>query len=216
MSKVPLQGDAGCRRLVRPQVEAGIKVSTLDEATRLSTIFSSKVNLPDTIDLRAKCGANLVILSFKIGGHETLVIHRVVSPQAIPRKIWQVCWETPTPRVVQVPPPKRDFCIDNILVRINFIIAMIGWTGLAPWEFDSIFLVALLLPSCASSTSFCQFSPTPLHDSHKGRFLRYDLQRERFLGSFLWRKLAGHAFGGVEGPDQSGPFRANREQLTRF
>jgi len=29
----------------------------------------------------------------------------------------------------------REFFIDNILVRIHFIIVMIRWTGLAPWEF---------------------------------------------------------------------------------
>jgi len=26
--------------------------------------------------------------------------------------------------------------IDNLLVRIHFIIEMIWWTGLAPWEFE--------------------------------------------------------------------------------
>ena len=26
--------------------------------------------------------------------------------------------------------------IDNLLVRVHFIIAMIKWTGLAPWEFE--------------------------------------------------------------------------------
>jgi len=26
--------------------------------------------------------------------------------------------------------------IDNLLVRIHFIIAMIRWTGLAPWEYE--------------------------------------------------------------------------------
>ena len=26
--------------------------------------------------------------------------------------------------------------VDNLLVRIHFIIVMIGWTGLAPWEFE--------------------------------------------------------------------------------
>ena len=30
----------------------------------------------------------------------------------------------------------REFFIDNLLVRIHFIIVMIRWTGLAPWEFD--------------------------------------------------------------------------------
>ena len=33
------------------------------------------------------------------------------------------------------PTCKRDFFIDNLLVRIHFIIVMIRWTGLAPWEF---------------------------------------------------------------------------------
>jgi len=30
----------------------------------------------------------------------------------------------------------REFFIDNLLVRIHFIIVMIKWTGLAPWEFE--------------------------------------------------------------------------------
>ena len=33
----------------------------------------------------------------------------------------------------------REFFIDNILVRIHFIIEMIWWTGLAPWEFEFLF-----------------------------------------------------------------------------
>ena len=32
--------------------------------------------------------------------------------------------------------PARDFFIDNLLVRIHFIIVMIRWTGLAPWELE--------------------------------------------------------------------------------
>jgi len=32
-----------------------------------------------------------------------------------------------------VPPAEREFFIDNLLVRIHFIIVMIRWTGLAPW-----------------------------------------------------------------------------------
>ena len=31
---------------------------------------------------------------------------------------------------------ERDFFTDNLLVRIHFIIVMIRWTGLAPWEFE--------------------------------------------------------------------------------
>jgi len=30
----------------------------------------------------------------------------------------------------------RELFIDNLLVRIHFIIVMIRWTGLAPWEFE--------------------------------------------------------------------------------
>ena len=33
------------------------------------------------------------------------------------------------------PSVEREFFIDNLLVRIHFIIEMIWWTGLAPWEF---------------------------------------------------------------------------------
>ena len=35
---------------------------------------------------------------------------------------------------------EREFFIDNQLVRIHFIIVMIRWTGLAPWEFEFPFL----------------------------------------------------------------------------
>ena len=31
---------------------------------------------------------------------------------------------------------EREFFIDNLLVRIHFIIVMIMWAGLAPWEFE--------------------------------------------------------------------------------
>ena len=36
---------------------------------------------------------------------------------------------------------EREFFIDNLLVRILFIIVMIRWTGLAPWEFEFPFPV---------------------------------------------------------------------------
>jgi len=35
-----------------------------------------------------------------------------------------------------IPLSEREFFIDNLLVRIKFIIEMIWWTGLAPWEFE--------------------------------------------------------------------------------
>ena len=33
-------------------------------------------------------------------------------------------------------PTEREFFIGNLLVRIHFILVMIRWTGLAPWEFE--------------------------------------------------------------------------------
>ena len=36
-----------------------------------------------------------------------------------------------------------EFFIDNLLVRTYFIIVMICWTGLAPWEFKSLFAGSL-------------------------------------------------------------------------
>ena len=31
---------------------------------------------------------------------------------------------------------EKEFFVDNLLVRIDFIIVMIRWTGLAPWVFQ--------------------------------------------------------------------------------
>ena len=39
-----------------------------------------------------------------------------------------------SPELTALSPPEREFLIDNLLVRIYFIIVMIRWTGLAPWE----------------------------------------------------------------------------------
>ena len=37
-----------------------------------------------------------------------------------------------------IPWLEREFFIDNLLVRIHFIIVMIRRTGLAPWEFERL------------------------------------------------------------------------------
>ena len=42
---------------------------------------------------------------------------------------------------------EREFLIDNLLVRIHSIIVMIRWSGLAQWELNSLFQVALHVPS---------------------------------------------------------------------
>ena len=34
---------------------------------------------------------------------------------------------------------EKEVFIDNLLVRSHFIIVMIRWTGLAPWEFEFLF-----------------------------------------------------------------------------
>jgi hypothetical protein len=31
---------------------------------------------------------------------------------------------------------EKEFFFDNLLVRIHFIIVIIRWTGLAPWQFE--------------------------------------------------------------------------------
>ena len=51
------------------------------------------------------------------------------------------------------PPFQRQFFIDNLLVRIHFIVVMIRWTGLAPWECEFFF------SGSQASTFLDPFSP---------------------------------------------------------
>ena len=58
---------------------------------------------------------------------------------------------------------EREFFIDNLLVRIHFIIVMIRWTGLAPWEFEfpvpgSLISTFLSVRSCPSSCSGAMYA----------------------------------------------------------
>ena len=55
-------------------------------------------------------------------------------------------------------PLERNFFIDNLLVRIHFIIVMIGWTSLAPWKFE------LPFPGILTST-FLVDPPRSLEES---------------------------------------------------
>ena len=54
-------------------------------------------------------------------------------------------------------PPEREFFIDNLLVRIHFIIVVIWWTGFAPWDFGFPFpgsqISTVLFPFPGSLTS---------------------------------------------------------------
>jgi len=61
--------------------------------------------------------------------------------------------------------PERDFFIDNLLVRIHFIIVMIRWTGLAPWEFEFPFLGSL-------TSTFLYTCPTTPPHNHLVDFVR--------------------------------------------
>ena len=49
-------------------------------------------------------------------------------------------------------PPGRGFFIDSLLVRVQFIIEMIWWTGLAPGEFEFPFTGSLMLRGCGTLT----------------------------------------------------------------
>ena len=46
---------------------------------------------------------------------------------------------------------EREFFIDNLLVRIHFIVEMISWTGLVPWKFEFPF-PGSLIPTFLSRT----------------------------------------------------------------
>jgi len=48
------------------------------------------------------------------------------------------------PEVLALSQREREYFIDNLLVRIHFIIEMIWWTGLAPWECEFPFPGSLI------------------------------------------------------------------------
>jgi len=47
---------------------------------------------------------------------------------------------------------EREFFIENLLARIHFIIEMIWWTGLAPWEFEFPCISTLLVARCVRTS----------------------------------------------------------------
>jgi len=59
---------------------------------------------------------------------------------------------------------EREFFIDNLLVRIHFIIGMIRWTGLASWEFEFPLQenIAMTLERMAKSHVVDSSTPPPL------------------------------------------------------
>jgi len=61
-------------------------------------------------------------------------------------------------------PNQREFFIDNLLVRIHFIMVLIRWTGLAPWEFE------LSFPGSVTST------PLPNHTVDHAGFVPLEFE----------------------------------------
>ena len=57
---------------------------------------------------------------------------------------------------------EREFFVDNLLVRIHFIIVMIGWTGLAPWEFAFPFPGSLTITFLVRKVECCTDGTTHL------------------------------------------------------
>ena len=55
----------------------------------------------------------------------------------------------------------REFFTDNLLVRIHFIIVMIRWTGLVPWQFE--------FPFPGSLTSTFLIADKLSHAARKGQ-----------------------------------------------
>ena len=52
--------------------------------------------------------------------------------------------------MVAVEQDKREFLMDNLLVRIHFSIVMMRWTGLAPWQFEFPFASRTTWMRCRS------------------------------------------------------------------
>ena len=61
--------------------------------------------------------------------------------------------------------PERELCIDNLLVRIHYIIEMVLWTGLAPWEFEIPFPGNLI-------STFLKVTPPALFQVTLSTFLK--------------------------------------------
>jgi len=68
-------------------------------------------------------------------------------------RFWWVWRHTLDLSHTQLRRSERGFFIDNLLVRIHFIIVMTRWTGLAPWEFEFPF------PGSLTSTFLGRRSP---------------------------------------------------------
>ena len=89
---------------------------------------------------------------------------------------------------MQADPFQRDFFIDNLLVRIHFIIVVIRWTGLAPWEFDPFHL------SVVPSSSLA-----PLHTLDFEPFIKSQLTQTKITLVPYVVYIFGHVPRGFQG-----------------
>jgi len=69
---------------------------------------------------------------------------------------------------------EREFFVDDLLVQIHFVIEMIWWTGLAPWEFE--------LPGSLTSTL------SPLAAERAQSPLQYNRTPKPYRGTSLLRQ----------------------------
>ena len=91
---------------------------------------------------------------------------------------------------------QREFLIDNLLVRIHFIIKMIWRTGLAPWEFEFPFPGSLT--STFPVTLPCTSTP-PQHTTKAGWVTRhgfYESSLRREARTFQVEECAPPTIGG--------------------
>ena len=74
---------------------------------------------------------------------------------------------------------ERELFIDNLLVRNHFIIVMIRWTGLAPWEFEFPFTGSL------TSTFLVRTLPNPQPKPRQAASERRGINLQGFKDFYL-------------------------------
>ena len=112
--------------------------SSHQSTTPTSTAAAASASTPSTCfprppRQRASCQGSRVV-----GRQAPLTFSfRVRRP---PKGEWKpavnLCTVLASIQLLYAPAEEREFFIDSRLVRIHFVIVMIRWTGLAPWEFE--------------------------------------------------------------------------------
>jgi len=85
---------------------------------------------------------------------------------------------------------EREFCIDELVVRIHLIIVMMRWTGLASWKFGipypdvvdrsiEMFEVLIVLRHAYAHTHIRTYIHTQIHTRTNTHVPRYRRQKHR-------------------------------------